>query len=197
MRPRSTSATRVNAQGKQSKRILRNVAASSLNWPAYGWRQPSTRRPLSVSDLHLLACLVLRRDPGGVLLRASSPSIAARIHSRAMSNSFSRSSGLLACLASFTQSRANSSNSDPDDMGALRQVHFGLNNAVCCTEFHCGLQVTLRDSGIAEPSKIEADYKTRRNSRNPTHGQALTVRIGRTEDVVRPCRHHVCCGERI
>jgi hypothetical protein len=36
--------------------------------------------------------------------------MAARIHSRAMLNSFSRSSGLGACLAKFTQSRANSSN---------------------------------------------------------------------------------------
>jgi len=37
--------------------------------------------------------------------------MAARIHSRAMLNSFSRSSGLTgACLAKFTQSRANSSN---------------------------------------------------------------------------------------
>jgi hypothetical protein len=78
-------------------------------------RQPV---PPSANDLHPLARLALRRDAGGLLLAASSLSIAARIHSRAMSNSFSRSSGLLACLASLTQSRANSSNSDPDDMGA-------------------------------------------------------------------------------
>src|SRR5205085_10654398 len=88
MRPRSISASRANAPGRRGKRKLRSAAASSLNWPAYGWRQPLTRRPLSVSDLHLLACLVLPRNPGGVLLRASSPSIAARIDSRAMSNSF-------------------------------------------------------------------------------------------------------------
>ena len=53
------------------------------------------RKPQSVRDSHLRACLVLRRDLG-VVLYASSPSIAARIHSRAMSNSFSRSSGVLA-----------------------------------------------------------------------------------------------------
>jgi hypothetical protein len=53
----------------------------------------------------------------------------------------SRSSGLLACLASLTQSRANSSNSDPDDMGAppVKVPFVALNNAVDCTEFHCGL----------------------------------------------------------
>jgi hypothetical protein len=110
----SLSVTRANAQGKRSKRILRSAAASSLNWPGYGWRRPPMSKRPRVTGLHLLACLVLRRDCG-VVFCASSPSIAARIHSRAMSNSLSRSSGLLACLASLTQSRANSSNSDPDD----------------------------------------------------------------------------------
>jgi len=120
MRRRSISVTRANAQGKRSKRILRSAAASSLNWPGSGWRRPPMSKRPRVSGLHLLACLVLRRDCG-VVFCASSQSIAARIHSRAMSNSLSRSSGLLACLASLTQSRANSSNSDPDDMTHLRQ----------------------------------------------------------------------------
>jgi hypothetical protein len=46
--------------------------------------------------------------------------ITARIHSRARLSSFSRSSGVSACSANLTQSRANSSNSfaDPDDMSA-------------------------------------------------------------------------------
>jgi hypothetical protein len=116
-RQKSTSPTRVNASGKPSKRRPRSVAASSLNWLAYGWRRPPTRRPPGARALQLPACRVLRRDPD-LTLRASSASIAARIHSRAMSNSLSRSSGVVACLASLTQSRANSSNSDLDDMGA-------------------------------------------------------------------------------
>jgi hypothetical protein len=54
-----------------------------------------------------------------VLRVASSTEIIARIHSRARSSSFARSSGVSACPASLTQSRANSSNSfaDSDDMG--------------------------------------------------------------------------------
>jgi hypothetical protein len=98
-----------------------------------------TRRPPGASDLHLLACLVLRCDLG-VVPGASSASIAARIHSRAMSISLSRSSGLLACVASLAQSRANSSNSDPGDMGASVQVPFvASNNAISLHRFHCGL----------------------------------------------------------
>jgi hypothetical protein len=55
-----------------------------------------------------------------------SVSIASLSHIRAMVDpppprpwrpASTRGSGLLACLASLTQSRANSSNSDPDDMG--------------------------------------------------------------------------------
>ena len=54
-----------------------------------------------------------------VLRVTSSTEITARIHSRARSSSFARSSGVSACPASLTQSRANSSNSfaDSDDMG--------------------------------------------------------------------------------
>ncbi len=43
----------------------------------------SEERTDNVKDLHLLACLVWPRDRG-IVFRASSPSIAARIHSRAM-----------------------------------------------------------------------------------------------------------------
>jgi hypothetical protein len=79
--------------------------------------------------------LLLRTPPGGsgkpvpapylpVRTARSSSGITARIHSRAKLRSFSRSSGVSACSANLTQSRANSSNSFANlaDMFASKQL---------------------------------------------------------------------------
>ena len=76
--------------------------------------------------------------------------ITARIHSRARLSSFSRSSGVSACSANLTQSRANSSNSFfyPDDMSAPTHLPpFDPANAVDRVKFHRAIRGPPRPSG--------------------------------------------------
>jgi hypothetical protein len=65
--------------------------------------------------------------------------MAARIQSRAMLSSLSRSSGVSACAASCTQSRAKASNSfaaEPDDMGRTSHGANPQTIALNSIEFH-------------------------------------------------------------
>src|SRR6478672_6436953 len=86
--------------------------------------------------------------------------ITARIHSRARLSSFSRSSGVSACSANLTQSRANSSNSfaDPDDMSAPTHLpHFDPANAVHRVKFHRAIRgppLSDRAGGRAAPPPV-------------------------------------------
>jgi hypothetical protein len=120
-RPRSTSA---NAREcvRQAEQAPTQERRGKLIELARVWMAAASQRGGRQAQVTFTWWLVplSSREPG-VVLRASWPSIAARIHSRAMSNSFSRSSGLGAWFANLTQSRANSSNSDADDMVRLRQ----------------------------------------------------------------------------
>jgi hypothetical protein len=84
--------------------------------------------------------------------------MAARIQSRAMLSSLSRSSGVSACAASCTQSRAKASNSfaaEPDDMGSRLHGAPSSTVALSSLEFQevpsnpasslCELRAALRD----------------------------------------------------
>ena len=82
--------------------------------------------------------------------------ITARIHSRARLSSFSRSSGVSACSANLTQSRANSSNSffDPDDMSApTHRPPFDPANAVHRVKFHRIRRRLLTIGAVAGPNR--------------------------------------------
>ena len=79
--------------------------------------------------------------------------MAARIQSRAMLSSLSRSSGVSACAASCTQSRAKASNSfeaEPDDMSCASQGARTPNNSI---EFP-GSSIEIRAADLANSERL-------------------------------------------
>ena len=76
-----------------------------------GGRQP--RRPLDALALQLLACRVLRRDPG-LVLRAFFPSIAGPVSTRRR------------CQIAFHEARASWLSAQPSVMRGQKRVHKGV-----------------------------------------------------------------------
>ena len=108
--------------------------------------------------------------------------MAARIHSRAMLNSFSRSSGLGACLAKFTQSRANSSNRQLISRKAFSRVRRSSPRSAPATIF----QENLRE--LPAVPRLDHGLERHRRTRLTERPRAWLIDKCSSAASFKPCR---------